>query len=77
MSYEYMVENDIVIFKFKNGKTNPISTETLQGLAEVVERVNQEEQLKGIIITGMAEAMVLSIGMKIASALSVSVAVAC
>jgi enoyl-CoA hydratase/carnithine racemase len=52
MSYEYIVENDIVVFKFKNGKINPISTETLQGLAEVVERVNQEEQLKGIIITG-------------------------
>ncbi len=52
MSYEYTVENDIIIFKLKNGRTNPISTETLQGLNEVVDRVNQEEQLKGIIITG-------------------------
>jgi enoyl-CoA hydratase/carnithine racemase len=52
MAYEYIVEDDIVIFRFKNGKTNPISTETLQGLNEVVDRVNQEEQLKGIIITG-------------------------
>ncbi|HOQ09656.1 MAG TPA: enoyl-CoA hydratase/isomerase family protein [Syntrophomonadaceae bacterium] len=52
MSYEYTVENDIVIFKLKSGKTNPISTETLRGLNEVVKRVNQEEQLKGIVITG-------------------------
>lgn len=52
MSYEYIIENDIVIFKLKSGKTNPISTETLKGLSEVVDRVNQEEQLKGIIITG-------------------------
>lgn len=52
MAYEYIVEDDIVIFKFKQGKTNPISMETLQGLSEVVERVNQEEQLKGIILTG-------------------------
>lgn len=52
MSYEYTVGNDIVIFKLKSGKTNPISTETLRGLNEVVKRVNQEEQLKGIVITG-------------------------
>lgn len=52
MAYEYIVEDDIIIFTLKKGKTNPISTETLQGLSEVVERANQEEQIKGIIITG-------------------------
>lgn len=52
MSYEYTVENDIVVFKFKNAKVNAISTETLKGLNEVVDRVNQEEQLKGIVLTG-------------------------
>jgi len=52
MSYEYIVEDDIIVFRLKSGRTNPISTETLQGLNEVVDRVNQDEQLKGIIITG-------------------------
>lgn len=52
MSCEYIVENDIIIFKFKNGKVNAISTETLKGLEEVVDRANQEEAIKGIILTG-------------------------
>ncbi|HZJ85095.1 MAG TPA: enoyl-CoA hydratase/isomerase family protein [Syntrophomonadaceae bacterium] len=52
MSYEYVIEDDIVLFKFKNGKVNSITTETLHGLNEVINRVNNEEELKGIILTG-------------------------
>lgn len=52
MSYEYVIEENIVIFKFNNGKVNSITTETLQALNEVIARVNNEEELKGIIITG-------------------------
>lgn len=52
MSYEYRIEDDIVIFTFKNGKVNSINTETLRGLKEAVDRVNSEEALKGIVLTG-------------------------
>ncbi len=52
MSYEYIIEDNIVIFKFNNPKVNSITTETLLGLREVIDRVNTEEELKGIIITG-------------------------
>ena len=52
MSYEYRIEDNIVIFTFNNGKVNSITTETLKGLNEVVDRVNTEEELKGIILTG-------------------------
>lgn len=46
------VEDNIIIFTFKNGKVNSISTETLQGLEQAVDRVNNEEELKGIVLTG-------------------------
>lgn len=52
MSYEYRIEDNIVIFTFKNGKVNAINTETLQGLNEVLARVNTEDELKGIVLTG-------------------------
>lgn len=52
MSYEYIIEDNIVIFKFNHGKVNSIPAETLKGLNEVIDRVNSEEELKGIIITG-------------------------
>lgn len=52
MSYEYVIEDNIVIFKFNHGKVNSIPMETLVALAEVVDRVNNEEELKGIILTG-------------------------
>lgn len=52
MSYEYEIVDNIVIFKFNRGKLNSITMETLQGLNEAIDRVNSEEQLKGIILTG-------------------------
>ncbi|MBP1761241.1 MAG: Enoyl-CoA hydratase/isomerase [Firmicutes bacterium] len=52
MSYEYQIVDNIVIFKFNRGKLNSITMETLQGLNEALDRVNNEEALKGIVLTG-------------------------
>ncbi|MDO4540702.1 MAG: enoyl-CoA hydratase-related protein, partial [Syntrophomonadaceae bacterium] len=52
MSYELKFEDNIAIFTFKYGKVNAVTTDTLQGLNQLVDRVNEEEELKGIVITG-------------------------
>lgn len=52
MSYSYEIVDNIIIFKFNHGKTNSINQETLRGLEEVVDKANNEEQIKGIIMTG-------------------------
>jgi enoyl-CoA hydratase/carnithine racemase len=52
MSFEYRIEDSIVIFTFNNGKLNSIPQKTLKGLEEVVDRLNNEEGLKGLILTG-------------------------
>ena len=52
MSFEYQIVDNIVIFKFNRGRLNSITMESLQGLDEVIDRVNNEEALKGIILTG-------------------------
>jgi len=52
VSYEYQIVDNIVIFKFNRGKLNSITMETLQGLNEALDRVNNEEALKGIVLTG-------------------------
>lgn len=52
MSYDYQIVDNIVIFKFNRGKLNSITMETLQGLNQVIDRVNHEKELKGIILTG-------------------------
>ncbi len=52
MSYEYRIEGNIVIFTFHNGKVNSISGDTLKGLDKVITRINSEQELKGLILTG-------------------------
>lgn len=52
MSFSYRIEDNIVIFTFDNEKGNSITIETLAGLEQVIDRVNTEEELKGIILTG-------------------------
>ncbi len=52
MFFKSSVEDCILIFKFDHNKYNAISTETLEGLNKAVKRVNSEEELKGLIITG-------------------------
>lgn len=52
MPFISSVEDNILIFKFNNHVYNAISGETLAGLNESIKRVNNEESLKGLIITG-------------------------
>jgi enoyl-CoA hydratase/carnithine racemase len=52
MSFKYRVEDNIVIFSFRNGKFKSINFDTLQGLDQVISRLNSEEELKGLVITG-------------------------
>jgi len=52
VGYWYRVEDNIIIFKFNHGKVNSITTETLQGLDEAVTRLINEDELKGMILTG-------------------------
>ncbi|NLJ71671.1 MAG: enoyl-CoA hydratase/isomerase family protein [Syntrophomonadaceae bacterium] len=52
MSYECIIEENIVIFKFNYGKVNAITTETLEALNGILDRLNNEEELKGLILTG-------------------------
>jgi enoyl-CoA hydratase/carnithine racemase len=48
----YRIEDNIVIFQFDYDKVNSIHLDTLKALDELVNRVNNEEELKGIILTG-------------------------
>jgi len=50
--FDCTIEDNFVIFSFQNGKTNSINQETLQGLEKMIDRVNREYELKGIILTG-------------------------
>lgn len=52
MSYKIVVEDDIIIFTIDNPPTNTITTETLQGFEKAVDRLVNEEVLKGMVITG-------------------------
>lgn len=52
MSFEYRIEDNIVIFLLKNGKTNAITLETLEGLRHIIDRLNNETDLKGMVISG-------------------------
>ena len=52
MSYNMRVEDNIIVFEFDHEKVNSIDTRALQGLEEAVDRVNSEEELKGIVLTG-------------------------
>lgn len=46
------VEDNILIATLSNGKTNSIDFETLKQIDVCVERVNNEDDLKGLILTG-------------------------
>jgi enoyl-CoA hydratase/carnithine racemase len=45
-------EDHIVIATLEDGKTNSIDLDTLRKLKQVVKNVNQDNQLKGIVLTG-------------------------
>lgn len=46
------IEDNIVIATLASGKTNPFTVETLKQIDAVVRKVNEEEALKGIVLTG-------------------------
>lgn len=52
MSYEVRTEDGIMIFTFNNPKVNAIDLDTIKGIDEAVDRLNSDESLKGIILTG-------------------------
>lgn len=46
------IEEGIVIAEFAGGKNNTITVETLKNIKSIVERVNTDDALKGIVLTG-------------------------
>lgn len=52
MSFEAIIEDGIIVFTFDNPKGNAITTETLKGLEEAVDKLNADEALKGMVMTG-------------------------
>ena len=46
------IEDQIVIATLEHGSTNSITIETLKMLNEIVKKVNEDDSLKGIVITG-------------------------
>lgn len=52
MSFEAKTEDGIIVFTFNNPKINAINAETLKGLDEAVEQLNNDEALKGMVLTG-------------------------
>lgn len=52
MSYKTEIQDNIAIFTIDNPPTNSLNTEVLKGLESIIDRVNSEEKLKGLILTG-------------------------
>ena len=52
MSFESRIEDGIIVFTFNNPKVNAITTETLKGLEEAIDKLNADEALKGLVLTG-------------------------
>jgi len=46
------IEDGIIIATFENGKTNSLTMDMLRGLGAIVKRANEEDAIKGIILTG-------------------------
>ncbi len=49
---KYYVENNIAYAIFNNGKTNAITYDTLKILRNVIDDVSQNNEIKGLILTG-------------------------
>lgn len=60
MSFKTKVEDNILVFTFDYQRINSISFETLEGLNQAVKKVNREDAIKGLILTG--EGRVFSTG---------------
>jgi len=46
------IQDNIVIAQFSDGASNAVTIETLRQLKEIVDEVNENDELKGIILTG-------------------------
>ncbi|HVN71039.1 MAG TPA: enoyl-CoA hydratase/isomerase family protein [Desulfomonilia bacterium] len=46
------IEDGIIIATFEHGKTNPLTLEILRQLRVIVKKANQDDAVKGIILTG-------------------------
>ena len=46
------VEDNISIVTISNGKTNSVTVETLKKLGDAIQKVNDDDALKGIVLTG-------------------------
>jgi len=53
VTFETKIEDGIIIFTFNNPKVNAINVETLQGIDEAVDKLNADESLKGMVLTGV------------------------
>jgi len=52
MAFKTSLDEGIITFTFDNNGYNSITSEVLQGLHEAVRQANQDDNIKGIIITG-------------------------
>lgn len=52
MTFESRIEDGIIVFTFNNPKVNAINLETIQGLEDAVDKLNTDEALKGMVLTG-------------------------
>ncbi|CFX84029.1 Crotonase superfamily [Syntrophomonas zehnderi OL-4] len=50
--FDCEVEDNIIIFRFNYGRTNSITLKTLQGLKTYIDQLNDDDDLKGLILTG-------------------------
>lgn len=46
------VEDNIIIATLSNGKTNSLDFETMEQLDKCIDRLNNEDELKGLVLTG-------------------------
>ncbi|HWR68028.1 MAG TPA: enoyl-CoA hydratase/isomerase family protein [Desulfomonilia bacterium] len=46
------IEDGIIIATFENGKINSITLETLRKLRDIVKKANEDDAVKGIVLTG-------------------------
>lgn len=46
------IEDGIIIATFEHGKTNSITLETLRRLRDIVKKANEDDGIRGIILTG-------------------------
>lgn len=52
VSYKTEIQDSIAVFTIDHPPTNSINTELLKGLEKIIDRVNAEEELKGLVLTG-------------------------